>query len=80
MKSFLICLMDQKSNLVVLVPRDKLTTQGLYPSSLELYDQFDLTDCHYAVERWDESWSYCPICMARYEADGFIIHLGRQLQ
>ena len=71
--------MEAKSNLIVLVSRDKLTTQGIYPSSLELYDQFDIVTCLNAVERWEESWSFCPVCLGRYEPDGSINHTWRPL-
>lgn len=67
----------EKGSHKVLVPRFSIKTKGLYPSSLELYDQFKLLNCYQAVEKWHESWSFCPVCLARYEADGSIKHLER---
>lgn len=65
---------EQKGSKRILVTRDKITTKGLYPSSLELYDLMHIVTCVSAVERWQEEWSFCPVCLARYEADGNIIH------
>ena len=62
------------SNLEVLVKRDDIETTGLYPSSLELYDLMHITTCEQAVARWQEEWSFCPVCLARYEVTGDIFH------
>ncbi len=58
----------------ILVARNQLTSIGLFPSSFELYDMMHVTTCAKAIELWEEEWSFCPVCLARYEADGSIRH------
>ncbi len=62
------------SNLRILVQKKDLTTTGLYPTSQELYDLMHIVTCERVIERWQEEWSFCPVCLARYEADGGVRH------
>jgi len=68
----------RENNHKVLVLKKDLTSQGLYPSSQELYDLMHLTTCEHATKRWQEEWSFCPVCLARYESDGAILHRLRK--
>jgi hypothetical protein len=67
-----------KENHKVFVKKVDLKSKGLYPSSQELYDLMHIVTCERAVERWQEEWSFCPVCLARYEADGWIGHKERK--
>lgn len=62
----------------VFVKRDQLSSKGLYPTSQELYDLMHIVSCVRAIERWKEEWSFCPVCLASYEADGAIKHKERK--
>lgn len=63
-----------ESNLKVRVLKKDLTTRGLYPTSQELYDLMHIITCERAIDRWQEEWSFCPVCLARYESDGLFKH------
>ena len=66
-----------ESNLKVRVLKKDLTTTGLYPSSQELYDLMHIVTCERAIQKWQEEWSFCPVCLARYKADGDFDHIIR---
>ncbi len=63
-----------ESNLKILVLKKDLKTRGLYPTSQELYDLMYIITCERAIAKWQEEWSFCPVCLARYKADGNFDH------
>ncbi len=62
----------------ILVPKDKLTTRGLIPSSQELFDMMHLTTCEHAMMRWRDCWMFCPVCLTMEGPDGEWMHKTRE--
>lgn len=58
----------------ILKKKSELTTVGLLPSSSELYDLMHMTSCIEAAKKWGEEWSFCPVCLARYDENGMVLH------
>lgn len=59
----------------ILVPKDKLATRSLSPSSEELFDNMHLTSCELAIKSWKPNWICCPVCSEPFKlmvVDGIV--------
>lgn len=66
------------SNHKILVEKKDLKSKGLRPSTQELYDLMHLVSCLHAEARWNDHWSFCPVCCAFMKDDGTIDHKQRK--
>jgi len=67
-------LMKEKVKRPRLASRDSLKPLIQSPSVYELYDLMHISSCSLAIDRWDNRWLFCPVCGARENNAGRVIH------
>lgn len=70
--------MREKNPLETLIAKEELLAKLKYTKFQRvLLKYMHVSDCNIAVDQWDKSWEFCPVCGARESDSGLFRHLDR---
>lgn len=71
--------MREKNPLETLIAKEELLAKLKYTKFQRvLLKYMHVSDCSVLEELWESYWEFCPVCGARIEQEGDVIHLNRK--